>query len=188
MGVYHADCLRRIIKSSVIQGLPFNAIWGFDSFAGLPEESDKISWRNPDWPEGAFSVMTDYHLATPEACIQFATERVYEVVDRHKCPPLNFVSGFFDKSLTPELGKNLQNSCSFLHLDVDLYISSIQCFEWLFKYSVLKEGALLRMDDWLYNGQWAGNNRAYAEITNRFEVNWIDIADNVKVYRGHTPC
>lgn len=179
-GLYHCDIMRRLIKAGIEYGNPFCEVWGFDSFEGLPQEADHV-WHNPDWNPGAFSVKSTYNLSSVDECISFCKERIYDYIDQ-KVPKLNFVPGFFETSLTLELGQNLINTVSFLHVDCDLYKSTIDCLRWVFTHRVLTEGCLVRFDDWLYNGQWAGNNRAFYEITQKFHIQWATIAENVYVF------
>lgn len=182
-GVLSGNCMRRIIAGSLQNNYRFDNVYGFDSWQGLPEEAANV-WRSPDWPAGAFSLKEDFNLATSEDCIRFVTNRIKEVVCEKDLPPLEFFSGFFSESLTDCLGSKLRNTVSYCHVDVDLYISTMQCCEWALHHSILKPGALVRFDDWLY-GRFAGNNKAFYELTQKYNVQWEDVADNVKLYWGH---
>lgn len=183
-GVLSGSCMRRIIAGALCNKYHFDAVYGFDSWQGLPEEAANV-WRSPDWPAGAFNLKKDFNLATSEDCIEFVTNRILEYVDKKDLPPLEFFSGFFSQSLTPYLGATLADTVSYCHVDVDLYISTKQCCDWLFKNNILKRYALVRYDDWIYNGAYAGNNRAHFELTKKYNINWQPVADNAFIYMGH---
>lgn len=182
-GTYHGDVMGRLIKGANDWHLSFQEVWGFDSWEGLPKETDGL-WLNPDWPEHAFSVQQRYGLQSREDCVQFVSYLVQQYTQDYTTP-LNFVSGFFSESLTDELGVLLKDTVSLCHVDVDLYISTKQVLDWLLTYKVLKVGALVRFDDWLYNGQHAGNNRAFWESNNKFGTKWLPLADNVYILSSY---
>ena len=142
------------------------------------EEAEGV-WKNPDWPEGVFSTRKDFNLETDEECIAAVTGRIHEWVPAASCPELCFVSGFFADSLTDELGESLRNTVSYCHVDCDLYISTLQCMDWSLRHQIFKRGCVVRFDDWLTNGQWAGNNKAFGELTNKYGVIWEHFSSNV---------
>lgn len=183
-GVYNGNYLRRLIKGAIEQGNPFESVWGFDSWQGLPEEAEGL-WLNPDWPKSAFSIYKDYDLKTDDDCVRFVCQRIDLFLGNLPKPPLNFVSGFFTESLNRKLGKDLTNKASYIHVDVDLYISSAQCLDWIFEYGIAKEGCLFRFDDWGSTPLWsAGNSRAFMEVTNQYELVWSQLGNNVYIYEG----
>ncbi len=182
-GVYHGDVMGRIIKASIDLDSNFDEVWGFDSWKGLPKEMEGV-WQNPDWPEGAFSVQQRYGLTSDEDCVTFVTHLIRQYTGDTTLP-LYFVSGFFDTSLTPELGAQLKDSVSYCHIDVDLYNSTREVLMWMFTHEILKIGALIRFDDWLY-GKWAGNNKAFYEACYHFQLDLEWLGDNVFIYKGLT--
>src|SRR5271166_2372535 len=75
MGVYHADCLARLVKGYRYQyGKHFEEVWGFDSFQGLP--ADAINDGNPDWKEGSFNVLKDDSFSDVNEAMVFIRNRV----------------------------------------------------------------------------------------------------------------
>lgn len=119
--------------------LPDQMFYGFDSFEGLPEE-----WHflNPD----------DKRVKTSKRMPKghFALEKLPEVRDN-----VTLVKGFFDQSLEPWIEQNLKNDSviSWLHLDADLYSSTIFVLEKLNQY--IKPGTIIRCDelvDWRLEG------------------------------------
>jgi len=179
-GVLNGSCMRRILKGAADNNYWFDHVYGFDSWSGLPKEKEG-EWENPDWKAGAFSLKQDIDVKTDEECITYVTNRIYEFLSDDTIPPLTFYSGFFTESLTRERGEKLTGKVSYLHVDVDLYISTAQCLDWVFTHKVLLPGCVVRYDDWLYN-VFAGNNKAFYEMTNKYEIVWQPLCDNVFLY------
>jgi hypothetical protein len=116
-------------------------IIGFDSFMGLPQESEGV-WYPDRHSKGCF--------ANPKPNID--DERV------------SFVEGFYEKSLTPELRDTISNVI-FVNIDVDLYISSVQVLKFI--EPLLKTGTIIYWDDWKdpidkHPEPW-GEHKAYEE-------------------------
>ena len=60
-----------------------------------------------------------------------------------------FVPGYYNESLTEELYSTGGFQPALLvDLDCDLYISTIQALEWLFKHRILRVESVVRYDDW----------------------------------------
>jgi len=208
-GVYNSNYMRRLIKGSIEQKNQFIDVWGFDSWKGLPPEQDGV-YLNPDWPPGAFSILADYGLNTVEECMDFVAKRVSEYLDmtysffeennnvreylffdgknenkNRQAFALNLVPGFFTESLTSDLGQALKDSVSYFHIDCDLYISSKDCLNWVFKHKIAKESSLFRFDDWGSTPLWtAGNSKAFMGVTNKYEIIWSQLGNNVFIYNG----
>lgn len=177
-GVFNGNTMNRLIKGAEVAGQPFEKVYGFDSFVGLPKETEGV-WHNPEWPEGAFNLCDFYKLPTIQDGMQFARDRV----DRKD---INLIPGFFSDSLTEEIGKGLENSCSYLHIDVDIHASTVQVLDFIFTYSILKYGALVRYDDWISTPEYqGGNSLAHQQIENKYKVNWNRISTNVFQFIGH---
>ena len=96
---------------------PRHRMWGFDSFKGLPDETDAI--KNYDFRRGAYA----------------ATANVASLVNQLGGPRfVDFVIGFYSDSLTGSLRANKgMLPAMYIDIDTDLYISSIQALDWLFK-------------------------------------------------------
>ena len=184
-GTYTGNYLRRLVRGAIEQNCGFKNVRGFDSWVGLPREQDNI-WNNPDWPEFAFSLSKDYNLKSTEDCIKFVCKRIDEFLGDLPKPPLYFYSGWFNETLTKKLGKELENKCSYCHIDCDLYISTKDVMEWLFTHNILIPGALVRYDDWgstpLYT---AGNSKSWLESTNKYRILWTPLGNNTFIYEKH---
>ncbi len=94
-GVYSGNTINHIAEAR-----PDVAVYGFDSFEGLPE-----SWRS-GFEKG-----------------KFAKDILPEVREN-----VQLIKGWFDDSL-PEFVKDHNGQCAFLHVDCDLYSSTKTIFE-----------------------------------------------------------
>lgn len=170
-GVFNGNTMNRLIKGAEAANNPFLTVHGFDSFIGLPKESHGV-YQNPEWPEGAFNVSADYNLCSVREAVAFVRDRIER-------KGIDFYPGFFSESLTEELGKKLEDSTSYAHIDVDIYSSSWQVIDWILTHKVLKRGAVIRYDDWISTPEYKGGNslahadavRKHRAVFNRLSVN-----------------
>ena len=85
-------------------------VWGFDSFEGLPEPWFMMSSQSgPRHPAGKFAL---------------AEEELSDVVNQFAKRKVNLVPGWFDQTVVPWLKDNI-GVVSFLHVDCDLYSSTL---------------------------------------------------------------
>jgi hypothetical protein len=176
-GVFNGNTMNRLINGAVKANNEFIEVHGFDSFIGLPKETTGVE-QNPDWPEGAFNVSKDYNLCSVNEAVDFVRERI----DRKN---IEFYPGYFSSSLTEELGKKLENSASYAHIDVDIYSSTWQVLDWLLEYKVLKHGAVVRYDDWISTTEYrGGNSLAHADAVRKHRVMFNRLSVNVFQYLG----
>jgi len=105
--------------------------YGFDSFEGLPEDWDLVGDTGHDISK--IQVKEKGH---------FAVDKLPKVNDN-----VRLIKGFFDESLQPWIKENLDNDSkiSWLHLDADLYSSTIYVLEALNNYIV--PGTIIRFDE-----------------------------------------
>ena len=173
-GVYHGDCMERLVKEANRIGKPFREVWGFDSFEGLPANNE----GNPDWVQGAFNVVRDDGFNSSAEAMEFIKQRV-----GHN--NINLVEGWFDKTMTEDLGKKLYRSASYIHIDCDLYSSSFVALNWLFRYQVPMIYSIIRYDD--YNSTpWNGGQRlAHRQIEQKHEINFMQLSENVFMVRSY---
>jgi O-methyltransferase len=133
----------------------------FDSFQGLPEPSSAVDKgcvhvRSGTWAAGACMVLTKERLEF-KIGRTLAKDR-FEVHD-----------GWFKDTV-----KELASSQRFalLHLDCDLYESTLDALEPLFARGQVSTGAVLLFDDWNTNraSPRFGQRRAWAELTTRHGI------------------
>lgn len=108
-------------------------VFGFDSFQGLPED-----WR-PNWPTGTFG-----------------TEQLPEV------PGAELVVGWFDETL-PDFLSVHPAPVAFLHMDADLYSSTVTVLEHVGPR--LRPGTVILFDEYFnYPGWEQHEHRAWQEF------------------------
>lgn len=161
-GVFQGDTYSWMAEQ-VIAKHPYTVLVGFDSWQGLPPESDGV-WRPDRHAQGQFSTTKDVVL-----------RRVPQ-----NDPRFQFVDGFFDQSLTPELRERFSNLI-FVNIDVDLHLSTIQLLDWI--KPLLRPGVVLYFDDWKdpqdkFSGKW-GEHLAWEQWTqNNPDVVWREVEVN----------
>lgn len=123
--------------------LPPLSLHFFDSFKGMPKVDDEIDGKtqnvvNGIWEEGTLTGLTCAQLR--ENC-----ER-YLPADR-----IHMYEGFFEDTF-----KNIPATENFcvVHVDCDLYVSTIQILDYLFSHEHVTMGSIILFDDWNCN---AGN-------------------------------
>ena len=100
-------------------GVPFRAYWGFDSFAGLPEEgADDKGALTPEaaagWKNGNFNVADALQTWSYGALERKLRQYIAD-------PRVRFVRGFFNESLTPQLAAAAgMRPAAFVEIDCDL--------------------------------------------------------------------
>ena len=170
-GVFSGNCLNRLIKGAESAGKPFEQVYGFDSFQGIPEETEGVL-HNPEWPVGAFNVCKDFNLKSIEEAIQFVRGNV-ERKDIHLIP------GYFNETLNKE-GISHTYSASYIHIDVDLYSSTIEVLDFILANRVLKISGIIRYDDWMWVAEGvAGNSLAHQQMVQKYGVQFNRLAYNV---------
>ena len=130
---------------------PQRKLWGFDSFAGLPEELSERD-KHRAWVEGEMSVDMD---AFHRLCRRKGVKN-YELVP-----------GFFKESL-PELGPEFlpKGEIAMAYVDCDLYTSTRDVLAFLDPR--LQPGMIIAFDDYFnYNNTGvSGEKRAFVEMMN----------------------
>jgi hypothetical protein len=159
---------------------PFKGVLGFDSFTGLPKENAKV-WNNPEWPEGAFNSLEVFKVNTVSEVITKLREmwsKYYTKID--------LVPGFYSDSLTEFLADCLQDKkASFVHIDCDIYQSTIECMDWIISNDLALIDSIWRFDDWISTPEWtAGESLAMLEISHRYNLKWNRLSTNMFQFKG----
>ena len=188
-GVYTGDRMRDFAKRVV----GFGHLWGFDSFTGIPNGMQE--WiPHASWQAGGMSASDALKVWNEKA--------LFEKLRQHiKYDNLSFVAGFYNESLTDELATQRHFQPALLvHLDCNLYVSTLQAMRWLLRYRLLLPSTIVRYDDWPGNmtrmswqqqiAYWRkkgrepppdpvwGQMRAHVEVTDEFRVEWRRLGRN----------
>ncbi len=117
---------------------------GFDSFQGLPKETEGV-WYPERHSEGRYCSPLELTISTIKSFgITLPDER------------FELVPGWFKDSLTEERRKDIKNLI-FVNVDVDLYNSTIELLNFI--RPLLQKGTLIYFDDWKdpkdkFDGKW----------------------------------
>jgi methyltransferase family protein len=135
----------------ILSRYPNSSLIGFDSWSGLPEETNGV-WAPERHARGGF--------AAPK---ELVVRRLRELTDGPD-ERFSFVDGFFGESLTDAVRARVHNVI-FINLDVDLHRSTLEVLEFL--EPLWQPGLVVCFDDWKdpaddHAGAW-GEHRAFTE-------------------------
>ena len=120
------------------------SFFGFDAFKGLPEE--KLDQHSP-WKTGDFNL--NGHI-NPELLNKEGME---------------IIPGWFNETLNADTKKKFKRKkAGLIHVDCDIYTSTLEVLEFLVTNNILADGALIVYDDW---GAW---KQAYLTEDNAYDV------------------
>ncbi len=162
-GIFSGNSTTSFLNNFKLNNIQYDNYYAFDSLCGLPEEAKGIKIP-PNWHKGAFSSISMYNMKTTLQAKLFF---------EHKFKDFNFklIDGFFDKTLNDNLVKEHKfKPALFISIDVDLYISSFQCMDWLFKNKIICKDTIVRYDDWLSCD--AGQKLAHRELKEKYNFNF----------------
>jgi hypothetical protein len=152
-GCHRCRTFRMALTEARRHNLDSIEFFAFDSFEGLPDPTTDTSVEI--WKRGMLST-------TEENFMQMITDHgIYD--DR-----VHTVKGFYDQSLTKELGNQMvqkQSKAMLVNIDCDLYESAVPVFDFLEPF--LQEGTVIYIDDFFpgYKGQVnKGVARAFLEF------------------------
>ena len=174
-GVYTGGSVRHIAQ---VLGSRFHRLYGFDSFSGLPHESEGLHIEGRHWKAGAFSASDALSTYDERALLHGIWEAVgshpnvtlvsnrdqrrcrrharammgiQEFASAHaNCCGSRFpqVSGYLSESL-PRMPLRQLRPALLVDIDVDLYVSAKQALRWVFSSGLAVAGTLVRYDDWV---------------------------------------
>lgn len=137
-------------------------IWFFDSFEGLPRSLNDIDASSPHvksglWGEGRCKGFDE---------ITFSS-LVGKVLPRED---YRVFQGWFEDTVIHTLG----NRFALIHVDCDLYSSTMSALHFLFNNGLVAEGAILLFDDWFCNmgNPFLGEQRAFKDLVERFQISY----------------
>jgi len=133
------------------------SFFGFDAFKGLPEE--KLDQHSP-WKAGDFNL--NGHI-NPELLNKEGME---------------IIPGWFNETLNADTKKKFKRKkAGLVHVDCDIYTSTLEVLEFLVTNNLLVDGTLIVYDDW---GAWkqarltedkaydVAEGRAHKEIAEKY--------------------
>lgn len=155
-GVHKGESLLEFYKLYKNYGVNRD-FFGFDSFVGLPEEKNDL---NSPWKTGKFSCNGNINP------------------DLLNKSGVNIIDGWFNQTLNDSLLEKFNNKkIGILHMDCDIYTSTIEVWEFVLKHDLLCDGSIIIYDDWgsyLMNNKNEyenGQSKAHRDIQEKYNIN-----------------
>lgn len=151
---------------SVQLGLPRKKFHAFDSFQGLPKAT---------LPEDTASPMVSSGVWGPGTCPSAGIPAITAMLQKHLAPErFRLYPGWFSETL-PHLDAGTR--FSLVHLDCDLYESSLQVLTDLFENERFSDGCILLCDDFMCNrgSKKLGQRRAWEECVAKYKPDFTDL-------------
>ena len=174
-GVYTGSSMRFWLEELARVGIGHGHFWGFDSFEGLPEEEEGMPIECKAWLPGAFSAADQFDADTYGE----VKRRIEEHIGPAHGGKYTMIKGFFSDSLTPTLAAERgMQPAMLVDVDVDLYISAVQCLDWMFAAGLIVAGTVVYYDDVSVVKEEAGELRAHNEVSAKYGVRWRKLHDS----------
>ncbi len=147
---------------------PSSSIIGFDSWQGLPEETEGV-WIPERHAPGEYAAPKDEVLRKLQLIGITPDEKQFRLID-----------GFYSDSLVPALRKSF-DPLIFVNIDVDIYSSTIELLDFI--EPLLQTGVVLYWDDWKdprdnHQEAW-GEHKAWEDwIVTRPKIESITVGTN----------
>jgi hypothetical protein len=157
-GVAHGSTVHGIVTGLRNRDMNTPHMQLFDSFEGLPEEEAGIA-KPAVWSLGAFSApRTKLEKMLQSLKLSESDYSIHE--------------GWFKDTLKAELVENgTFKPAAYVDIDADLYNSTMDIFDFMFKHKLIGPGTLIGYDDWGDTDLWtAGESRAHNEIVEKYGV------------------
>lgn len=163
---------------------------GFDSFLGLPLEEEGVPLHH-HWLVGAFNILHENlnnskvleKASSPEQAIQILFNRLNEYT-KHGTK-VDIVRGIYQDTLNLQTIQEYSiEPADFIHIDCDLYISSIQALDFIFSNDLLKINGILRYDDMRECPDDGGEKRAHREIQDKYRLMFNSLSNDAYIYVG----
>jgi hypothetical protein len=137
----------------------------FDSFEGLPESESEIDRDSPHVKSGVWG---------PGLCQLLSMDGLRAVCEQFiDADRVMLFKGWF-KDTVPKIKPGTK--FAMLHVDCDLYQSTIDCLEFILANGMLSEGAAVFFDDWNPNraSPRHGERKAWSELVERYSIDFSD--------------
>ena len=150
--------------------------WGFDSFEGLPEETEGMALECAAWKPGSFSAADQFGVYS----FREVEQKILDHVGPQHADQTKLIKGFFSDSLTETLKEERgMQPALLIDVDVDLYVSCIQCMDWMFRHGLIVPGTVVYYDDVsIVKADAGGELKAHEELTEKYQVTWRKLHDS----------
>lgn len=160
MGAWHQTLSRKRRLNQTTK----KRLYLFDSFKGLPESNAKQDLENLLVQTGAWAAGT---------CNGLTSEELTALILKSGLSSEDFLiyDGWF-KATVPTLPSTARFSC--IHVDCDLYQSTIDALTPLFARGQVTKGAVILFDDWNFSAadDAVGERAAWIELVEKFSISF----------------
>lgn len=149
-----------------MRGRPIRQFHLFDSFEGLPQATSEVDLATPMVKDGIWGTGTCNWKMTPELLAR-SLARFRDSLE------LRIYAGWFSKTI-PDVPEGTK--FALVHIDCDLYQSTVDVLDGLFGRCMLSPGAILLFDDWCCNAcsPDLGQQKAWREMAAKYRVQYMD--------------
>lgn len=155
-------------------------IIGFDSFEGLPHMSE----IHPRWFDGICKKSNESKHPVAKHGEEVSPELTFRLFDYYGLEKPVIRKGYFDKSIAKALEDQTIRQTALIHLDCDLYESTLDVLNLL--HPTISSGALLLFDDFFH--YQADPRKGQSKALNEFMSNYSDTFILVPYKDYHTFC
>ncbi len=162
-GVAHGSTVAGLVRGLRNRAMNVPHLHLFDSFEGLPKEEPGVAIPAV-WEEGAFSA--------PRA-------KLLETIEKLELGSADYSlhEGWFSETLKDGLVRNgTFKPAAYVDIDADLYNSTLEVLDFMFRHKLIDAGTLIGYDDWGDTDLWtAGESRAHMEIAEKYGVQFAQL-------------
>lgn len=138
-------------------------VWAFDSWQGVP--------RGWDFPMD--------HVLDLSRDMEWSVLQKTVVENINTSRPVTLVKGFYNESLTEEIvHAHAMKPAWWVNMDCDIYDSTYQALDWMFKNKLMTKGTRVYYDDVLTTSPDVAQRKAHQDITQKYNVQWKKLASH----------
>lgn len=188
-GIYLGESLIELKRMS---GANERKFWGFDSFCGTPNTEKEGQWDPHSFSaqrdtmstsviEAEIKILDKLSGSFKVSTLEYDNNDEYNsktVISRGTPQNLNDIdlsifSGFYETSLRDEIAKDMKPAF-YVDVDCDLYSSTVEALDFMFRNKLIVKGTILGFDDWGGTEGWQtasdGESKAFVEMLDKYQV------------------
>ena len=177
-GVFTGNSVNWINDALRNAGKTPRKVFALDSFCGLPKEIEiekqESLQRGVDyqWSQGDFDSTKHFGVKTVKEAMESMREFTKDSFNKET--ELKIIPGFYSE-LTDDMVElyDMKPAC-YIDLDADMYLSTIQALDFMFRNNLVVEGTIIGYDDWGGTLGWQtmsdGVSKAHKEIIDKYGV------------------
>ena len=165
--INYYECQGVFEKYRQAAGLPQKLLHLFDSFRGYPEFDTEEDRGSFEFKSGMFRPGGHGNRMEPPDFEKAATTGSRSILGADR---LRIYNGYFSDTLQAQFDPNTK--LALVHVDCDLYQSSAEVLDFIFKNDMMSNGAILLMDGFLTNhsSNKFGMRKAWREVNEKYNI------------------